>query len=444
MKPTSTAITLMIVLLSCTMIHIFCKKGGTANQPLQPIATEPGTPDGTAIAKNIGSAGGTVVSADSMMELVIPAGALSTNTAISIQPITNTVPGGTGKGYRCLPDGQQFAKDITLKIRYTASDLAATDFNCMGIAFQNADRYWQVVNGFTNDSIAKVISVPVNHFTDYTIFHLFDIVPAERSLKPNASGTFKIDFDAFLLTRSETVQLITLAGDLEDHPVVWKANGVVNGNATHGTIRGDFPDATYTAPASAPSQNPVSISADINLPFTLAGKHFNKVTLVAYAHIRAAYKFSLRYEFSGTDACGQNGQNEFDVAEMQVHVNDTTVTFSNFVNQAPTAIQPASIAVDIDCTLTAVAGATGQINIVSGTGEVIKGTGGNEDWLFLHIKNSGATSNSCSVKCPNQPDATIVSHTWADVNLVLAFTLKDSLQTLGSKPGNFATLKPIP
>jgi hypothetical protein len=431
------------LLLLLPVISIACKKGDAGSQPLQPVATDIGAPDGTAISKNIGSAGGSIVSADGMLELVIPAGALSANTNITIQPITNKVPGGVGKGYRCLPDGQQFAKDVTLKIRYTADDLAATDVNCMGIAFQNSDRYWQVVNGFTNDSAAKVIAVPVNHFTDYTIFHLFSIEPAERFLKLNQAGTFKIEVDGSLVSTSEQVQFIALAQDLEDRPVVWKANGVANGNAEQGRITGDYPTATYTAPAARPARNPVSISATINLPFTLSGQHFNQVILTASAFIRLNnYKFSLRYEWAAPDACSYNGQNEFDAADMQVAVVDTVVTFSHFANQQPLAINPASISFG-NCSINATAGTTGFINITSGTGKVEKELNG-ESRLRLDLKNSGATSNTCSVVCPGMGTQTSNSQVISDHTISVYFALKDSLQTQGSKPGIFFQLKPIP
>jgi hypothetical protein len=431
----------VIIILTISVTAITCKKGGSSNQP-EPIATPIGIPIGSLVTKTIGSAGGSIVSADGRLELIIPAGALTVSTAISIQSVTNYAPGGVADAYRCLPDGQQFAKDITLKMHYTAEELAATDVNCMGIAFQNSNQYWQVVNGFTNDSVTKVVSASVNHFTDYTIFHLFHIEPDTRFLKLNESGTFKIIIDGSITDASERAQVIALLPDLENHPVVWKANGVTNGNSTQGRISGDYPTATYTAPAAVPSRNPVSISADINIPYTLNGQRFNQLILTASAYIRSGnQKFSLRYEWAAPDACGYNGQNEFDAADMQVDVQDDKVIVSYFNNRQPLAINPASINFG-NCTISATAGSTGFVNITSGTGKIEDVNG--EKRLRLDLRNSGATSNTCSVICTGQAAQTSNSQVMPDHTITTFFVLKDSLQKQGNKPGIYFELKPIP
>src|ERR1700759_5181798 len=58
-----------------------------------------GTPIGSPVTKTIGASGGTIISADGRAELNIPAGALSSDLAISIQPITNECPNGVGVAY---------------------------------------------------------------------------------------------------------------------------------------------------------------------------------------------------------------------------------------------------------------------------------------------------------------------------------------------------------
>ena len=59
-----------------------------------PAATSDiGTPTGTAVSKSIGPSGGSLLSADGRIELIIPSGALSANTNIVIQPVTNNCPG---------------------------------------------------------------------------------------------------------------------------------------------------------------------------------------------------------------------------------------------------------------------------------------------------------------------------------------------------------------
>ena len=62
--------------------------------------------------------GGTLVSRDGTVELIIPAGALSKKTNMSIQPITNLMPNGNGLAYSLEPSGIQFQKPVQLVFHY--------------------------------------------------------------------------------------------------------------------------------------------------------------------------------------------------------------------------------------------------------------------------------------------------------------------------------------
>src|SRR5215467_14553380 len=69
--------------------------GSNNNNNTDPAQSTPvGTPVGNATSKVIGPSGGTVTTDDGIISLVFPANAVSTNTTITIQPITNNCPGG--------------------------------------------------------------------------------------------------------------------------------------------------------------------------------------------------------------------------------------------------------------------------------------------------------------------------------------------------------------
>src|SRR5882724_5183128 len=91
-----------IFLLSLCLIAAFaCKKGsspstGSGSDNPTPAITTIGTPVGNPVTGNIDASGGSLTSADGKLGLVIPPGALSASTAISIQAVTNTAPGGVG------------------------------------------------------------------------------------------------------------------------------------------------------------------------------------------------------------------------------------------------------------------------------------------------------------------------------------------------------------
>src|SRR4249919_643884 len=111
------------LLLTCTVLYLGCLKtnpgavlnnpppntnpGGSNGQP--PLITQVGIPIGDPITATIGPSGGTLVSDDGVTELIIPAGALASNTPISIQTVTNEVPGAIGFSYHLMPDGTKFS-----------------------------------------------------------------------------------------------------------------------------------------------------------------------------------------------------------------------------------------------------------------------------------------------------------------------------------------------
>src|SRR4051812_31198421 len=110
------------VLLGCILASgiLSCKdKGNASVDPIpEQSVTDAGKPVGNSTSKAIGVEGGTITSPDGNVQLNIPAGALSKTTIITIQPVTNEIPGGMGHAYRFSPDGTQFSKPATLTFSY--------------------------------------------------------------------------------------------------------------------------------------------------------------------------------------------------------------------------------------------------------------------------------------------------------------------------------------
>ncbi len=84
---------------------------------------------------------------DGRLELTVPPGALSSDIILSAQPITNTAFGGLGTAYRLEPDGTTFAKPVTLMFKAGAEDLGKVSIEGMGMAFQDAEGYWNRLPG---------------------------------------------------------------------------------------------------------------------------------------------------------------------------------------------------------------------------------------------------------------------------------------------------------
>src|SRR3954453_3032977 len=112
------AMMLMLVLSGCVPGH---------SQPNKPPKPSPvGAIAGDAVSANIGAAGGIIASADKRITVTVPAGALTVDTTIGVQPIENTDAAGFGMAYRLTPDGQKFAKPVTVAFTYGNGDLDST------------------------------------------------------------------------------------------------------------------------------------------------------------------------------------------------------------------------------------------------------------------------------------------------------------------------------
>jgi hypothetical protein len=242
----------MLWLAGCTK---HTPDGGETIEVLTGTPTQIGNPVGERTTKTIGPDGGVLTSADKNLRMAIPAGAVSTATDFSIQPIENHAPNGLGVAYRLLPEGTHFEKPVTLTFTYTDSLLTGSTTECLFIAYQGADRIWK----------AQEVS-------DWSLFASFRLSVAKNFIDPNQSTTLAVKevyfglanlingSDVHVVTTSRKVTSWTLAGE-----------GLL---APNGAV------ATYTAPSEAPAMNPVTVSAEINNLVTNRGKK-GKVMVLA-------------------------------------------------------------------------------------------------------------------------------------------------------------------
>lgn len=242
--------------------------GGSTPAPTPtptPTATAVGVVNGSATSATIGAAGGSLSTPDGLIALTIPAGALDSDTEISIQPITNMAHGGIGAAYRLTPDGQTFLTPVTLTFTYTDQDLEGTAVEAFGAAFQTADGFWQLAGDPTIDTTAKTVSVSSSHFSDWSRVQGFQIRPPSKTLKVKKSVGLEVKF--CFLPDDELVLLSDCDADVVPLNRVseWSVNGVLGGSGTTGTVSGSGLTATYTAPATKPSPNVVAVSARVDL-----------------------------------------------------------------------------------------------------------------------------------------------------------------------------------
>ena len=225
-----------------------------------------GDPQGTAATQTIDAGGGSVTSADGRITLNIPAGALGTATAISIQPITNTTPNGIGSAYRLQPEGTIFGMPVSLTFHLTVTEALAIVSTY--VTTQHADGLWYLQPQQQRDANAQTLVVSTTHFSDWSLAETLVLKPAEQRVKTGAAA----QFTAVILIASEQSDALANADPNADDVAlpfpanldqqlsgtkVWSVNGIEGGNPTVGQIRDP---GVFNAPATVPTPDPVTVS----------------------------------------------------------------------------------------------------------------------------------------------------------------------------------------
>lgn len=424
---------LLMIILAMVMLS-GCSKNGPGAKDLEPTATAVGTNNGVAVTQNMGSTGGTIKSDDGEMELVIPAGALTSNTEITIQPITNTAPNGRRKAYRCTPDGLQFAKDIEVKFHYTDEDAAMTQPEYMQVAFQNDDGTWKVIEKVTNDIGGKTITASVNHFTDFSAFDILRLEPPQLQLAKGATGSFQISWAGMT-----TDNLVSFGVGVLQQPVVWKVNGETGGNNTVGNITATSPSAaTYTAPNAEPPTNPVDVSAEINIPFTVDGQRFNKGILNGKVFIFGS-RYQLTLEFSSESATGTGEVFRVqDNVRMTVNLSGSGGTVSGAIN-VPATFDQIQASTN-GCTTSFISNGTGPINLRDIDLLEVARTGPGGAVYVSFDANTDCVPAKIQINCPGSTQ-TKDFLPWSSDGAILLFTDNGQAQTIDMSQTSNPSLK---
>jgi hypothetical protein len=245
--------------------------------PSTATPTSVGTVSGTAATATIGAAGGSLTSADGLLTLTIPAGALSANTSISIQPITNMAWGGTGSGYRLSPDGLTFTTPVTLAFQVDAGALDGSAPEFMKVATQGQDGLWYVLKDRTYDDVTRTLTTRTRHFSDYSTVLGVQLRPASAAVDFQGRITLRVEYcyDAAAAGDPELVSLVYTCDDGGSDPIAplgtfsnWSVNGIAGGSGSVGSVTPAAQtdqQATYYAPALTPPTNPVRVTVQATI-----------------------------------------------------------------------------------------------------------------------------------------------------------------------------------
>lgn len=303
-------------------------------------ATEVGVPDGQLVSKVIGTAGGTVSSADNRVTLTIPAGALPKDTEIGIQPITNEAPNGLEVAYRFSPDGTTFAKPASLTFSYDPRRVSANSPDAFGVATQGTDRRWKHTPEVAVDTNAHTITTQMPHFSDWTAYELFMFENITFEGKNYVELGASFDVELLYASAVEPLGLAYDGNDIVIEDVKFRVvGGPANGSiVANGQSNPDKPSAFYparfTAPSKNPPSNPVTVVADVTLKGKKTKLQVVKQILIGKDYFRGVFAGTpfdwenLHFIINGNDLA-LAGYNENPSQSLHVQINDVNLAAPN-------------------------------------------------------------------------------------------------------------------
>ena len=402
---------IVAIVLSALLVGQSCRKSSIEDRTnnnytndTTSLVTPVGTPIGNPVSKTIDASGGSITSPDGALKLIIPPGALSAATEISIQPITNEIPIGLYNGYSLTPNGQQFQTPVTLEFRYNDLDLDTVDAAGLTVAYQNADQTWEAFTDVAVDTINKTVSVQSTHFTVFDLLPDIRISP-EQAIVPvgkNLSIYRQIHWQAD--RNSQIPSFVRLTDNWENtgersgsSQPEWAVNNIKGGNSTIGYIVPQISDADYNLPAvyRAPTKVPSPSTVWVTCTEQLGA---SKIILRSKITIVDGSGYHVKISYQAEDNEGGSYFNWKDEGSFDVIISGNKGYVQNITN--PNAF----IKLDSNtstCITTLVEPPVGPINIVADSSSVFIVPGSNVSIFFNALSRNNYIRDAVwSALCP--------------------------------------------
>jgi hypothetical protein len=339
-----------ICIIICLATLVACKKTnniagnnpGGSDTTYIPVITPLGDTAGTPVSGSIGTDGGTLTSSDGRIQLIIPRGALSQTTNITIQPIVNLCPGGLGLAYDLLPTGTKFAIPASLVFNYTDDDVNGTEPLLLCSAYQDSAGAWQYNDTEKDvDTVNKKISFDINHFCANSVLAAIVLHASPSELRENRTSTITAQV---WVTIDKVKKMINNVYNIPKTEVSnWKLE-LGFASSADGTLTPGGNSAVYLSPSSIDKDRTVDISCDINSPVTVKLKggqtktiqKLNEYTKISLISGVFSFDISMKVVLHQTSLFISDVYT--DSATMQVDIKNKDLTISNVKNNAPSVI----------------------------------------------------------------------------------------------------------
>jgi hypothetical protein len=241
----------------------------------KPFITPAGKPFGNIASTKIDSKGGKLRSSDGALEVIVPDNALDSEITISIQSTHNDLNENNEGSYQLEPSGITFKKPLQLIFHYTDGN---ENSDLKSIAWQDDGGQWHHVKNVDVDTILKTVSCRTSHFSRWSKFDKIYLSPPDGSVKVSKTVALHVlsldDLHDRLANEVSAAAEPSTSNNDDDllafpHPIhyytgEWTVNGIKNGDGEVGTVaKQGNRDATYNAPPTVPSGNPVEVSVQV-------------------------------------------------------------------------------------------------------------------------------------------------------------------------------------
>jgi hypothetical protein len=206
---------------------------------------------GTVTKATIGPEGGTLTSADDLIVITVPEGALQTRLELTLQPVANLVTGTPGNSYLLGPKSLAFTSPAILSFKHTTVNPGIIRIEGAGLLCQDKEGWFWV------DQKTMHASRPIQTASDVDYYVL-------RSDKAVVNKGEKVELKV-LKCKAKDVDAKNCkplpGGPLAPLTETWKIDDDKYGNPV-GAILGKYDSAVYTAPDNMITPHEVTVTVN--------------------------------------------------------------------------------------------------------------------------------------------------------------------------------------
>jgi len=255
-------LTLLMVILS--LLVGSCKKNSQDDKDddinteipgdMELLVTPRAETTGAAVTKVIGPEGGYLSIPGDSVKITVPAGALTTTTTFSIQPVESTLQTTPGKvNYELLPHNVTFNKPVEVIFKYSA-EMFKYNEDVLVVAYRDDAGKWHDLPTEL-DKDARTLTVEKSSFSEFEFYEKYVINTTSDRL--NAAESAKISLGYLFESNNDLLTPLVPKFESENriYSILTEKNvtritgwNIIDGPGTIAPV-GDFKaEATYTAP----------------------------------------------------------------------------------------------------------------------------------------------------------------------------------------------------